>query len=241
MAISVLSVYDKDTLYNELKEVNEKLKNLLQYSFEDFVKLSQSIKNFYNMIKDFSAETNNYVDNSKVDHLLKSLNNIIVDLQFHDINRQKIEHVQETNALLLDELATVDEIDNPVGYLALLNEIAQLNAAQLKFIKAEYLEKSVSIKTNITSSVIKNAVSLEDLVFDFKNTFNYTPKFEATIEEIIAVYKKLAEAESVANDNKMELLDRVKATYTMKTERDIFNEVFGIEEEAEDEEDIELF
>lgn len=117
-----------------------------------------------------------------------------------------------------------------------------MSVAQLKFINDEYQSHSTSIKCVLQKGIGTEISSLESFVFDFSNTFNHTSSFSDTIVTIINSLKLISEVNvGETPSNPLEKMESLKDLYSMKSEREVFNEVFGVVEEVEDEEDIELF
>jgi hypothetical protein len=226
-----------------VKDVNEQLSHLLKYAFEDYVSLSNSLGNFYNKLKEFYNESGAFVDKSKLESLLESLNQIIVDLQFHDIIRQKLEHIEQIHAKLLKELENQASDINTTKYAVILPEICKLNVEQLKFISEEYQSHSGSIKHALQKGVGNRVSSLENFVFDFSDTFNHTDSFSDTIGNIINSLKIVGDQVVEArDDNFFDKVLNMKKIYSMRTEREVFNKVFEIIEDVpEEDDDIELF
>lgn len=222
-----------------IKKVNAQLDELLKYAFADYVSLSNSLGNFYNKLKDFYDESGAFVDQQKIEALLASLNQIIVDLQFHDIIRQKLEHI----AFVHDHM--IKEVDDGIKfsetkYFRVYPKISKLHQAQLAFISKEYRDHSLNIKHVLTKGVSQGVASLENFVFDFSETFNHIDKFSDTIQHMINALEVLSK-EEVDGVDEFEVLNDIKKGYSMQSEREVFNQVFGIEEEFEDHDDIELF
>ena len=224
-----------------IKEVNDQLSHLLKFAFEDYVSLSNSLGNFYNKLKEFYNESGAFVDKDKIEALLESLNQIIIDLQFHDIIRQKLEHIEGTHVALIKEMdaGTVFEESK---YLQIYPEIAKLHVAQLEFIQGEYAHHSKSIKQALQKGVGNEMSSLENFVFDFSDTFNHTDSFSDTIATIVGSLKILSvETIEGREESYFDLVLNIKDVYSMRSEREVFNELFGLEEEMDEDDEIELF
>lgn len=222
-----------------IQEVNLRLSELLKFAFDDYVALSNSLGKFHVKIKEFYNESGAYIDKNKIESLLGSLNQIIVDLQFHDIIRQKIEHIDGIHVALVKELETNIPQTEKNNYIDISNEICALSIAQLKFIDNEYQSHSNSIKNALQNGVGLEISALENFVFDFSSTFNHINAFAETIESIVKSLEEISTNKIVnANDKVLQLKER----YTMRSEREVFNKVFNIEGDMEDEnDDIELF
>jgi hypothetical protein len=137
----------------------------------------------------------------KTESSSKSIADIITNLQYHDIIRQKMEHVQATHKKLLDELeAIADEKDdkekeNHQKLLVRIRDIANLQSAQLVYANKEYqqaieviTDKFLSISDDMTtiSSMCKaiNAAQdnsdelyLQSLIDKMQNSSNVLNRF----------------------------------------------------------------
>ncbi len=222
-----------------IKKVNTQLDELLKFAFADYVSLSNSLGNFYNKLKDFYNENGAFVDRKKIEALLASLNQIIVDLQFHDIIRQKLEHIALVNDQMIREVGSEIKFSE-TKYFRIYPKISKLHQAQLVFISKEYRDHSLNIKHVLTKGVSKGVASLENFVFDFSETFNHINRFSDTIQHMINALEVLSK-EVVDHVDEFEVLSDIKKGYSMQSEREVFNQVFDIDEEFEDHDDIELF
>ncbi len=236
MSLNREYIVDKSLI---IKKVNRQLDELLKFAFADYVSLSNSLGNFYNKLKDFYDESGAFVDKEKIESLLESLNQIIVDLQFHDIIRQKLEHIEFVHDAMIKEADSGLQISK-TKYLRVYPEIAKLHQAQLLFISKEYSKHSLNIKYVLTKGIGEGISSLENFVFDFSETFNHIDGFSETIQTMINSLLGLSK-DLVDGGDEFEVLNEIKKGYSMQSEREVFNQVFGIQEEFEDQDDIELF
>ncbi|MDD3688317.1 MAG: hypothetical protein PHE56_16355, partial [Bacteroidales bacterium] len=89
----------------------------------------------------------------KTENSSKSIADIITNLQYHDIIRQKMEHVQATHKKLLDDLeATANEkseedLAKQQNLLIRIRDIANLQSAQLVYANKEY-QQAVEVITD---------------------------------------------------------------------------------------------
>jgi hypothetical protein len=85
-------------------------------------------------------------DSRKIEQLsqrcFKNLDNVITNLQYHDIIRQKMEHIQITHKTIIDDLSSVEDNGqyekNSQTYIKQIPEVAEIQAAQLMFTNKEY-------------------------------------------------------------------------------------------------------
>lgn len=72
---------------------------------------------------------------------LKGINHIITNLQYHDIIRQKMEHIQSAHKEIIKELISLEKENNKNAlkeYLSQIPDIAELQVAQLIYTNKEY-------------------------------------------------------------------------------------------------------
>jgi methyl-accepting chemotaxis protein len=85
--------------------------------------------------------------------VLKTINNIVVLLQFHDINRQKLEHVSEALNRLAGELMQGGADETEVDFIAenygLIHDVCELQLVQLKNARDEFVSAVFEIISNL--------------------------------------------------------------------------------------------
>jgi hypothetical protein len=226
-----------------VKDINEQLSHLLKYAFEDYISLSNSLGSFYNILKEFYNESGAFIDKDKLETILESLDQIIVDLQFHDIIRQKLEHIQKIHTVLLVELENGISDVNKTQYVVILPEVCKLNVEQLKLINEEYQTHSESIKSALQEGGGHGVPSLEAFAFDFRDTFNHTKSFIDTLENIIkSLNIMVGDVVKDRDENTIDKVMSMRMFYSMATEREVFNKLFDVVDETTDKgNDIELF
>jgi hypothetical protein len=117
-------------------------------------RVEKSLKVFHGLTKETRANIGSVVLKSqesvlqfpllkeKAAESSKSISNIITHLQYHDIIRQKIEHIQKAHYKIIDDLnTTIDKKNSKPAkeeeYLK-IGDIADLQAAQLLLVSKEY-------------------------------------------------------------------------------------------------------
>ncbi|MDY0255458.1 MAG: hypothetical protein RBR30_13755 [Tenuifilaceae bacterium] len=88
----------------------------------------------------------------KTENSSKSIADIITNLQYHDIIRQKMEHVQATHKRLLGDLENTaldgkDALDQDQKLLVRIRDIANLQSAQLVYANKEY-QQAIEVITS---------------------------------------------------------------------------------------------
>lgn len=146
-----------------------------------------------------------------------NVSKIIVNLQFHDIIRQKIEHVQTANSKLLDEVFNESNAEE-VNFNK-IKDVTELQIAQLLHTNQKYqsaietiIEQFLDIVNNLSSSIptyrgreeIKYKLPFSESEDDFIDGVEIINNLNATIEEFlkkIEVTKVLIDTAKVKNSN----------------------------------------
>ncbi len=249
--------FTKDTLqylFNEysikdlkkvLDETSIYIEIILQYAFEDFVELSTHIKPYLSNLKE-QMDREDGINVQVKKQTLADLNQIIVELQYHDIIRQKLEHIDESYKLILEEIEKIDDLAkvNDTNYIYILPEILQLTIHQFQLIEQEYKEACTYIRYAL-KGIEQNEEIAKVLPFSIKSTFNNISNLSKTIEQINEPTQKIVNISKLNtelfDEVTLEKLKVIYSLYTMQSERITFDKLFYGEEIVEEEEDIELF
>jgi chromosome segregation ATPase len=145
----------KDQLVHVEKSF-QKLKMLIKTNFTDKKGLYSQEINIKNILENLESELNFYRDHfekasnkipeikEKTDQTKESISKIITNLQYHDIIKQKMEHIQKTHKDLVSELDKINnqddisDLDKQAKYFIRVRDIAGLQAAQLMHTNKEY-------------------------------------------------------------------------------------------------------
>jgi len=107
----------------------------------------------------------------------KSISNIITHLQYHDIIRQKIEHIQKAHYKIIEDLN--ESIEKKKNYLEnfdddflRIGDIADLQAAQLLLVSKEY-QNALNIITGNFQSIANDLT----IISNISNEFSYKDDF----------------------------------------------------------------
>jgi hypothetical protein len=107
----------------------------------------------------------------------KSISNIITHLQYHDIIRQKIEHIQKAHYKIIEDLN--ESIERKKNYLESIDDdylrigdIADLQAAQLLLVSKEY-QNALNIITGNFQSIANDLT----IISNISNEFSYKDDF----------------------------------------------------------------
>jgi len=107
----------------------------------------------------------------------KSISNIITHLQYHDIIRQKIEHIQKAHYKIIEDLN--ESIERKKNYLENIDDdflrigdIADLQAAQLLLVSKEY-QNALNIITGNFQSIANDLT----IISNISNEFSYKDDF----------------------------------------------------------------
>ncbi|MFC2138452.1 hypothetical protein ACFLTE_09780, partial [Bacteroidota bacterium] len=133
--------------------------------------------------------------------LSKNINDIITNLQYHDILRQKMEHIQKIHNDVIEKLQIFEKTDKNIQdpkhteeCMLYIKEISELQSAQLLHINKKY-----QVAINIISENIHkigenvngtNAITQDALGYTSKNNSNFLYNLTQNIDSI---YKKFQE------------------------------------------------
>lgn len=246
--VDVIEKYTFNGLKDRLIDSNKQINYLLNYSFEDFVKLSTRLKDYYSEVKKFFEEKGANTENRDVrKSYLDAINHLIIDLQFHDIIRQKLEHIEEIHDSVIKELEITDANSNlnETKYISIIPEISILHTLQLKSLRKEYNDATNDIGEALDELINLGKQAETMVAIDHEDTERHAKEFNEVVgklkDELQQINTSFVDGNTLSpSEEVLSKLQVIESIYTMKSERDVFNVLFGkgVEEE---EEDIELF
>lgn len=232
MVNSSLSASD---LQGKMAEINSRISLLDEYSIKDLLALSTKLKTYQAQVDKYVTEAG-ATDESKNrwSGFNNAISKIIVDLQFNDIIRQKLEHMTAIHNSIISELS-----QDKGKHLVILPGIFRLQIAQLEYINKEYVKAVGDVKEQLVNiwrdSVIANKIEL-----NFLSTLNHASKFSETIGDATAKLNTLITTAVDDREFAQSEVEHIMNLYSMQSEREVFGKVFNIAIE-EEEEEIELF
>ncbi len=126
----------------------------------------------------FNAEMFNLL-NRHIQSCFNDLNEVVTNLQYHDIIRQKIEHIREAQKIVVTRIDSIDEakddkdvIESQVKFLTRLPEVIDVQVAQLMYINNDY-QDSID---KITSMLIDVGHQLKQITTFFEKISEGTRK-----------------------------------------------------------------
>ncbi|MBI9065927.1 MAG: hypothetical protein JEZ09_01465 [Salinivirgaceae bacterium] len=170
---SVLSIEKHiDTIYSQFEEIANRTQNVSHniINLKEFAVLAQTknsnevydkLKAISNKIKKISIDEylpGNYTLDltRRTQNCFANMGEVITNIQYHDIIRQKMEHIQKSQKTLIDELNKIastgdnNTITNQLDFLIRIPEITDIQVAQLLYTNRDY---QTSIE-KITSKLI---------------------------------------------------------------------------------------
>lgn len=174
--------YNKQINQQKLREYHndkslEKLQELIQKSIIKLVKYSNQLDQQVNLIldqvhtaivlfADKQQEVSRRLPSLKTltDQISESIANIITNLQYHDIIRQKIEHVQSSHRGLLQNLTDFDPSNEAqhIDYLSRIRDLANIQAALLVRANKEY-QRAIELITEKFRSISEDMANISML------------------------------------------------------------------------------
>lgn len=143
---------------------------------EVFVKATEKIKQFVYLIIEDKNKAKKLIPmlESKINEYYNNLNKIIVSIQYHDIIRQKIDHISIANKEILNELTNSNIISEnkerviDTKYIYVVPEILSLQSAILDHTNNECQVAFFTIKNNL-SEVLNNISELLNISTELTN------------------------------------------------------------------------
>ncbi|MBA7575244.1 hypothetical protein ES708_17065 [subsurface metagenome] len=143
---------------DNIKEKISRLKIIRQESKILLLSIFKEIESGAELISTKNKESKSHLPEltRKIGNTSKNIENIIINLQYHDIIHQKMNHIQKAHSQIISNLSqfkSEDESkpDDQKKYFVQISEVAGLQAAQLILINREY-QNAIEI---ITSSFQK--------------------------------------------------------------------------------------
>ncbi len=133
-------------IQNHLKTLYQDLAGIKDFIFIDLLKKLDSLSNEIDVIEKHNQEAANL--KAKTDVIAKNCNSsvgsIITNLQYHDIIRQKMDHIQQTHKLIIAELNNNEKTEEratetiPNPFFLQIPQIIEIQTAQLLHTNKEY-------------------------------------------------------------------------------------------------------
>lgn len=195
-------------------------KNILENT-----KLSLGILvNNYDSCLDRARTISNYTES-----LTGNINEIVISIQFHDIIRQQLEHVEEAFDALLTEINKQDtgikNSDYSSEVLGTVFEVGKIQSAQLKHSRDEFYKACQEIISNLTN--VNKIVSkvLDDIQGTQEIINNNNDSSLNIIEKGIISMKDLLIKSSASNDEFSSSINSV-----IETVKDLTGFIYEVEE-----------
>jgi len=183
----VKSVYD---FFNNLKEQQSlTLETLLEQIKSSVIILSAKHQEASVQMPELAKKTEDYFEN---------VSKIVTNLQYHDIIRQKMEHVQQTHKEIIEELNAFDfsdkeaELTDHTKKFLKIRDIASVQVAQLIHTNQEYQEAIEKITKNFLEigddmksiATMCSAFSEHNLAYGITHFHEIEKKLERAVELI---------------------------------------------------------
>lgn len=125
----------------------------------------------------------------------QNLNQVITNLQYHDIIRQKIEHIQITHKNILQELTSLEKGENAIqkglDYLKQIPGITEIQAGQLLLTNKEY-QSAIENSSNKLIETSKTLAEVNDITRSIFGEVN-VPEFARVLIEGMQAFYKISE------------------------------------------------
>ena len=240
-----ISAYLANRYSSLFKSLNQKIDVLYEHLNDDFLVTSNKVKKYAAVAREkLASDKLPAALRDKLRTAARSFDSIIVELQYHDIIRQKLEHVYTVEQALAGEFSRLYEprcnAYTP-QYTFVMYDLVRLSYRQLVVVREDYLVASNKIQRLLRALWADRDISRELQLFLFNTAQNLRNVIQI-LDLIISMHEKLLDEQAaftapITEDQRMKILLDVKKLYTMDAEREVFNKTFGIEEElvADDE------
>jgi hypothetical protein len=172
-----------------LGKLNNSTRSYSQNSVNKNFSLYEELKSAITLVNKKNLESKNYIPilKEKLDSSSESIGNIITHIQYHDIIRQKIEHIQQSHfkiiASLKEDIGTsgrklINEDDKIIQVIA---DISGLQAAQLILISKEY-QKALGVISNNFQKIADDLTTVSTISHEFSYETNNS---ETTLINIV--------------------------------------------------------
>jgi hypothetical protein len=240
-----ISAYLANRYSSLFKSLNQKIDVLYEHLNDDFLVTSNKVKKYAAVAREkLASDKLPAALRDKLRTAARSFDSIIVELQYHDIIRQKLEHVYTVEQALAVEFSRLYEPrcnSYTPQYTFVMYDLVRLSYRQLVVVREDYLMASNKIQRLLRALWADRDISRELQLFLFNTAQNLRNVIQI-LDLIISMHEKLLDEQAaftapITEDQRMKILLDVKKLYTMDAEREVFNKTFGIEEElvADDE------
>ncbi|MDN4166122.1 hypothetical protein QWY31_11455 [Cytophagales bacterium LB-30] len=227
------------TLFGTL---SQKIDLLFEHLNNDFIITGNRVKKYHKIAREKLKNREFTPDmEDKIRHAVKCFDIIIVELQYHDIIRQKLEHINTFEIKLAQEFSEIYEKKNAFcnpRYTLVMYDLVKLAYRQLNAIRSDYLTASLKIQKLLLQLWTDREISRELQLFLFNTAENLKNVLDS-LDAILKMHEKLRKENpdidvAISQETRMEILEEVKKCYTMESERLIFNDLFQIVEAEKD-------
>ncbi len=216
-------------IQNHLKTLYQDLGQLKELIFSDILKTLEVLQSDFDIIEKHTKETlDQQIAVDKIAQNCKSsVGSIITNLQYHDIIRQKMEHIQQTHKLIIDEIHESKEPNDPSPlnasnpFFLQIPQIIEIQTAQLLHTNKDYQnaidhisKKMIEIGQDMTAiaRIYKNLsiVEFKGRSISKKNTSNLFEKLISDKKESIEKFKLLSDDVTLIQQTVYNLFDKFR-------------------------------
>ncbi len=185
--------------FNKLKNLGTiKINRVIKKIYYDVTLSVEKHKNAVEQIPQLTQKTKNFFEN---------INDVVTNLQYHDIIRQKIEHVHTTNCKIISDFNELIEKKDDISHEQYLSKLFQIKnikhiqIAQLVLANKEYqnaIEGIIKRYVEITNDM--DLVSKISYIHSSNNKLINTNKIEKKLSDALKLIEKLVSDNSGFED-----------------------------------------
>ena len=199
-----------------ITELVSGLKRFIKINSDDFANLTRHLETTKNNTMRHTQDLHSYIEklNEKIDACSENVGQIITHLQFQDIIRQKMEHIQEMHKEVLDIIGSFEDTQinqlsgiKQARYLVQIRDVAELQVAQLSHTNRQY-QKAIELISKMFLVIIENITdaSLLNVMFPGQSR-KHAEHFDKAIETALThILDRLThvETEMIKSKNSIE-------------------------------------
>ncbi len=171
--LSRLELYTA-TLGTEIYSLNNTVRSHSQKCASMNVAFCNELRSSVLHIRKKNMESGNYIPEmrDKLNSTSGFIENIITHLQYHDIIKQKIDHIQNSHEKIIERLNEKFEADNNIivnnddEILSFIEDISGLQSAQLILISKEY-QKAIDVISENFQKIVEDLTTISTVSHEF--------------------------------------------------------------------------
>ena len=229
--VPLFKAYTAKELAYLFEHINEEIQVMNSCLSLDVMPLTKLAHHYAVQLKQLAALDKNPQNGTMIITSRKSVESMVVHLQIHDVIAQKLDHIHQINAGLVQELHLLKNVSQIGGtsYLAVVLELIVMNREQLLLIKEEYHQA--------TGEILENLDTIESKISELalnsvrqQGYFGHQKQFNKVLEDICLNLLSMANtinAHYLTDSERDKKLIQISRLFTMDSERWVLEKVMN--------------